>query len=305
MSMQPRFLVLLAAYNGMQWITEQVDSILAQRDVAVTLLISVDSSSDGTEAWVSALAESDSRIKYLPHGEKFGGAARNFFRLINEAELEGFDFFSFADQDDIWLPDKLFRASELIASTAVQGYSGNVTAFWPDGRETLIVKSQPQVEFDHFFEAAGPGCTYVISKELFSGLQRHIASRFVEMQSVTLHDWFCYAFSRTHGYRWVIDNRSYMRYRQHENNQVGVNNGLKAFRKRLSQVFDGWWLSQAALIARLNEVESSPFVHSWIKLRRLGLLRLALSGCRCRRRNRDKLVFTLLCLALAISRRYK
>lgn len=303
--MKPNYLVLLAAYNGMQWISEQVDSILCQQGVSVTLLISVDRSSDGTEDWVSKLAESDARVKYLAHGEKFGGAARNFFRLVNEAPVEAFDYFSFADQDDIWLPNKLIEAAGVMASAHADGYSGNVTAFWPDGRENLVIKSQPQVQFDHLFEAAGPGCTYVFSKQLFLDLQSHIINCFAEIQNVTLHDWYCYAFSRTHGYTWVIDDQPYMRYRQHGNNQVGVNSGLNAFRTRLLRVVDGWWLNQAALISRLSGVADSPFVRSWIKLRRFDLLRLALSGYKCRRRTRDKIVFSALCLVLAILRQKK
>lgn len=77
--MQPRILVLLAAYNGMRWISEQVNSILSQEEVSVSLLISVDRSDDGTENWVDQLCQRDSRVKSLAHGEKFGGAARNFF----------------------------------------------------------------------------------------------------------------------------------------------------------------------------------------------------------------------------------
>ncbi|KAI2694270.1 glycosyltransferase [Pseudomonas sp. TNT3] len=298
--MKPNYLVMLAAYNGMQWISDQVNSILAQEGVAVTLLISVDSSSDGTEQWVTDLAESDPRVKYVAHGEKFGGAARNFFRLIKDAPLDGFDYFSFADQDDLWLPDKLIRAVGVIAENKADGYSANVTAFWPDGREALIVKAQPQVQYDHLFEAAGPGCTYVFSRRLFLELHQHLTARYVDVQSVTLHDWYCYAFSRAHGYKWVIDSNSYMRYRQHANNQVGVNSGLKAFRARLSKVFDGWWLNQAALISKLVGVEETPFVQSWIKLGGIDLARLALSGYKCRRRLRDKFVFMGLCLSLAI-----
>ncbi|WP_347249194.1 glycosyltransferase [Pseudomonas fluorescens] len=303
--MKPKFLVLLAAYNGMQWISEQINSILDQQGVSVTLLISVDSSSDGTEEWVSALSERNPQVVNLEHGGKFGGAAPNFFRLINEAPLAEFDYFSFADQDDIWLPNKLIEAVGVMSSTHAHGYSGNVMAFWPDGQETMIVKSQPQVQFDHLFEAAGPGCTYVFSKELFRDLQKHVANRFSDIQNVTLHDWYCYAFSRTHGYKWVIDDHSYMRYRQHGNNQVGVNSGFKAFRIRLSQIFDGWWLNQAALISRLTGVENTPFVQSWISLRRLDLIRLAFSGHKCRRRVRDKIVFTGLCIVLAILRQKK
>ncbi|WP_370874593.1 glycosyltransferase [Pseudomonas sp. FP215] len=303
--MSPNFLVLLAAYNGMKWISDQVHSILNQNGVSVTLIISIDSSNDGTEEWALALSERNPKVLVLETGKKFGGAAPNFFRLINEASLKEFDYFSFADQDDIWLPNKLIEAVETISSAGAQGYSSNVTAFWPDGKEKLIVKSQPQVQFDHLFEAAGPGCTYVFSKELFRDLQQHISNQFSEVQNVTLHDWYCYAFSRTHGYKWVIDSRSHMLYRQHSNNQVGVNTGLKAFKARLSQVFNGWWLNQAALISRLVGVENTPFVQRWISLRRVALIRLAFSGYKCRRRVRDKIVFSVLCVILAVLRHKK
>ena len=303
--MQPRYLVLLAAYNGMEWISDQVKSILDQNHVLVTLMISVDSSSDGTEQWVTDLAKSDPRVKCLAHGKKFGGAAPNFFRLVHEAPLGDFDYFSFADQDDIWLPNKLIQAHRVMSVSGADGYSSNVTAFWPDGRESLIIKSQPQVEYDRFFEAAGPCCTYVFSRKLFIDLQRHVTENLKWLHEVSLHDWYCYAFSRTHKYKWLIDTHSYMRYRQHTNNQVGVNAGVKAFRTRFLKVLDGWWLSQAALISRLNGVEDSPFVQSWIGLGRVDLVRLALAGHKCRRRFRDKFVFTAFCITLVFLRQKK
>ena len=71
--MKSKFLVLLAAYNGMKWLEEQVESILNQKDVLVTLLISVDGSSDGSEEWVSTLSENNPNVRYLTHGGSFGG----------------------------------------------------------------------------------------------------------------------------------------------------------------------------------------------------------------------------------------
>ena len=100
----PKIAVCLAAFNGTHWLTEQLDSILAQTGVAVTVFVSVDVSNDGTEDWVDVRAQADSRIVVLPHGENFGGAARNFFRILREVDLSKFDYVSFADQDDIWLP---------------------------------------------------------------------------------------------------------------------------------------------------------------------------------------------------------
>lgn len=225
--------------------------------------------------------------------------------MISEAPVDDFDYFSFADQDDIWLPNKLISATRFMLEQKSDGYSGNVTAFWPDGRESIIVKSQPQVAFDHLFEAAGPGCTYVFTQALLAELQRDINSRFAQVQNVTLHDWYCYAYSRSHGFKWGIDAQPYMRYRQHGGNQVGVNSGAKAFKKRLSQVFDGWWLNQAALITSMVGMENDPFVRRWIGLGRWELLCLAASASKCRRRLRDKLVFSGLCLMLAVLRQKK
>src|SRR5438093_9922184 len=101
----PNCVVVLAAYNGMQYIEEKVRSILDQKNVRVTLVVSIDASNDGTEEWFNKLAIHDSRVILLPHGFKFGGAAKNFFRLIREVDLSGFDCLALADQDDIWLPN--------------------------------------------------------------------------------------------------------------------------------------------------------------------------------------------------------
>lgn len=298
--MKPRFLVLLAAYNGRPWIEQQVESIFNQIDVDVSLLISVDTSTDGTEEWVSCIANEHDNVQYLPHGGRFGGAAANFFRLLSETSTVGFDYFAFADQDDIWLPHKLARAHEVITERDVDAYSADVMAFWPNGREQLVKKSQPQVSHDYLFEAAGPGCTYVFTGALIHALQASLILNKSMMKHVSLHDWYCYAFARANGFTWVIDDQVQMRYRQHENNQFGVNTGVKAFRKRLSQVREGWWLGQAKLMADLVGLQHSPFVRSWSSLNRLGLARLAFHCMSCRRRSRDKILFAFLCLGLAI-----
>jgi len=296
------FAVVLAAFNGKQWLDEQLQSILDQVGVSVTVFISVDQSCDGTEEWSDICAFTDNRIVVLPHGQRFGGAARNFFRLIERVDFSGFDYVSFSDQDDIWLPNKLLRAHEVLSSTGADAYSSNVTAFWADGRQVLIEKSQPQVQWDFLFEAAGPGCTYVMRKELACAIQHVVRSHWEEVQEVGLHDWFSYAFARANGYKWVIDDVPGMLYRQHENNQVGVNAGWRAFVHRADKVLSGWGLAQSALIARLVGLNDDPFVLRWAGGSRLGLLYLALHAGQCRRRVRDKFIFGLSCLVSSVTR---
>ena len=99
----PQIVVLLAAYNGTRWIAAQIDSRLAQQAVAVQVVLSIDRSSDGTEAWAAELAQRDARVSVLPGGQVFGSAAPNFFRLLRDVDMAGCDYVALADHDDLFL----------------------------------------------------------------------------------------------------------------------------------------------------------------------------------------------------------
>jgi rhamnosyltransferase len=247
----PHVAVLLAAYNGMQWIEEQVSCILKQHGVEVTLFISVDLSSDGTDRWVAALAEKHPNVILLPYGECFGGAGPNFFRLLKDVDLSCFEAVSFADQDDIWFPDKLQRACTLLREGHCDVYSSNVIGVWPNGKQVLVDKAQPQKEFDHFFEAAGPGCTYVFNAASASAFKHFLIELDDMVQAVSLHDWFAYAFCRHNGFKWFIDPKPSMYYRQHGGNQFGINTGLAAYKKRFELLVNQWYRNQVNLIVSL------------------------------------------------------
>lgn len=292
----PRVLVVLAAFNGIKFLPAQLESILCQQDVAVQVAISVDRSSDGTQAWAEETAQRDPRVSVLPSGQVFGGAAPNFFRLIDEVDLTGFDCLALADQDDLWHTDKLARACQQMQHTGAAGYSSNVTAFWPSGRERLIDKAQPQQPWDFLFEGPGPGCTFVLKQPLALALQAWVRTHAEQLQPVGFHDWLIYAWARAQGYSWTIDAHPHMLYRQHADNQIGANAGLRPLLLRIRRVADGWGLGQASLIARLTGLETHPFVAPWCQGQRLGLLRLAFRAGQCRRRRRDQVLFMLSCL---------
>jgi len=291
-----RIAICLAAYNGMQWLPEQLASILAQRDVNVTVYVSVDCSTDDTEAWINAAAQRDARIVVLPHGMRFGGAARNFFRLLQDVDFADFNYVGLADQDDVWHPDKLARAVAELRRSGAAGYSSNVLAFWSSGREMLIDKSQPQKERDFLFEAAGPGCTYVMRTDLIHALKKSMIPCWDALQSVDAHDWFIYAYARANGLRWVIDSRPGMRYRQHTENLVGANVGARAFLVRVRRILSGWWFAQAILVARLVGWENDTYARA---LQNSRYLWLACHAGQCRRRLRDRIGFAVFCILMA------
>lgn len=111
---------MMATYNGERYVAEQIDSILSQKGVDVTLLISDDGSVDGTCAICEGYAGCDSRVRFRKNPEN-KGLARNFMDMVYDPASDGYDYYAFSDQDDVWLPEKLDKAVE--ALSAVGGKS--------------------------------------------------------------------------------------------------------------------------------------------------------------------------------------
>jgi len=247
----PSVVVLLSAYNGIKWIEEQIISILSQKNISIEIFISVDLSNDKTYEWCQDLARKNSYIKVLPYGERFGGAAKNFYRLIRDVDFSYFDYIALSDQDDIWDSDKLHHAISMIEKDNLDGYSSNVTAFWSDGRERLVKKSFPQKKFDYYFEAAGPGCTYVFKQQAIQKFKKFLIKNWTKVNLVELHDWMIYAYFRSQRMKWKIDDKPLMRYRQHDHNQFGLNYGLKAYLGRFFKIRTRWYRNEVQKVTDL------------------------------------------------------
>jgi glycosyltransferase involved in cell wall biosynthesis len=102
--------VLLATYNGERFLREQVDSILKQDYGDLQVLARDDGSSDGTVEILSQYAQKfPDRFRVLPAGPATGRAGENFL-LLMKASTAG--YICFADQDDVWLPDKVRRTKQ-------------------------------------------------------------------------------------------------------------------------------------------------------------------------------------------------
>jgi len=263
----PSVAVLLASFQGVEWIEQQISSISSQKQVSISLLISDDSSSDGTQNW---LDENQTLFNYhLLNKSRAGSASKNFFTLLRDTDLTSFDYVALSDQDDIWHNDKLSRAISFLSNSTYSAYSSNVMAVWSDGRKKVINKSQPQTRFDFLFESPGPGCTFVMCKSLALDLQFFIIENSKTLNEIELHDWFIYAFARSRNYQWFIDSYVSMQYRQHFNNAFGVNSGFKALFSRLLKMKNGWYLQQILLTAQALELNHLPPI---IMLKRLSLI---------------------------------
>ncbi|GHV57666.1 glycosyl transferase [Spirochaetia bacterium] len=288
--------VLLAAYNGEKWIEQQITTILNQQGVDLHLYISLDLSADSTLNIINELSQQYPQITVLPYGQRFGSAAPNFYHLLLNVPIENYDYIALSDQDDIWLEDKLKRAINVLEAEKAFGYSSNVFAFWSNGKKKLIKKAYPQYKYDYLFEAPGPGCTFVIKKELATDIKYFFGCKRDILIELGYHDWLIYAFARSREYKWVIDNCALIEYRQHNNNQLGVNNGLKAFISRTRKALEGEVIEQVVKTICFLNIENEEFIKKWYKSNKIEYLKLAYFSKELRRKGKDRILFFCFCI---------
>lgn len=293
-------LVLLASFNGNQWLDAQVQSILRQKNVRIKLVVGDDLSNDTSIDRLRVTAIGDDRIQIIQFQERSGGAGQNFIRLLGVVDISEFDFVSFSDQDDVWDAEKIIRAVGLLNSSNSDGYSSAVTAFWPDGKEKMLKQSDKLSDIDFLFEGMGQGCTFVLGSDFARKIQDFIRTHRGLTLNIHYHDWLIYALSRVMRRRWVFDNQSMMRYRQHEGNDTGARNALAGIIKRIHLIRGGWYSAQVREIIAVAstlcaEVIPDDFISVWIRedsvQRRLSLAWILLR--RGRRRLLDRIVLAL------------
>lgn len=242
----PKVLVLLATYNGRQWLSEQIRSILEQEGVDVFINIADDGSNDGTRELISQEWADHPRLSILLRASGSGSAGANFRHMYRESNVSDFDYVALADQDDIWLSGKLSAGVAALASGGAQGYSCGVRPFWPDGREKDVLQCPTIRSADFLFEGAGQGCTYVMTAALFQRVNQFCTTNLELSERLHYHDWLVYLLARSWGLAWHFDSRPWIRYRQHLGNEIGSRGSFGAITKRLGMIRNGWYRNQVA-----------------------------------------------------------
>ena len=103
MPTKPLVSIVMATYNGQDFLCQQIDSIISQSYSNLEKIIQDDGSSDETCNIVRRYASKDSRIQFFQNKENLG-IVQNFYDLINKATGE---YIAISDQDDIWKPNKI------------------------------------------------------------------------------------------------------------------------------------------------------------------------------------------------------
>lgn len=212
--------VLLSTYNGEKYIRKQLESILRQKGVQVMLLVRDDGSTDGTVRILRQFEKENVNITVCT-GSRLG-AAGSFFALLKMADLS-FDYYAFADQDDVWHSEKLAHACVRLdreSGDLPLLYAGKVICASADlkKRERFSYRIRREPSFGNaLLENICMGCTQVFNRRLLLLAREHPPA------GTVMHDWWMYLTASYFG-KTVYDNHAYILYRQHGNNQVGMHN---------------------------------------------------------------------------------
>lgn len=105
--MEKKVAVVMSTYNGAKYVKEQLDSILNQTYKNIDIVIRDDGSKDNTVNIIESYQKKYSNIKLIT-GKNLG-FIKSFFELLRLVEA---DYYAYADQDDVWMQNKIELAVE-------------------------------------------------------------------------------------------------------------------------------------------------------------------------------------------------
>lgn len=212
--------VVLASYNGEQFIREQINSVLMQRDIELFLLDRDDGSSDATQMILDEY-QKNGLLKWYT-GDHLNVAKGFLDLLLNAPEST---YYAFCDQDDVWKENKLSAAIEKLGkennNIPLMYYSASTLV-----DENLKFISEHNVHKQRTDEARFlindmSGNTIVINNKL-----RNLICSAIN-EPIVIHDKWALQVCLANGGKCINDSNSYILYRQHLSNTIGMELNLK------------------------------------------------------------------------------
>ncbi len=291
-----RTAVLLATYNGEEFLHEQLASLAAQTVEQLDIWASDDGSTDGTldilRKWQGKWSKGGFHILSGPSN----GFAENFRSLMANPGIDA-DYFAFCDQDDLWDCGKVSAAIEVLERDAIGKpglYCSRTRIIGADGQPVgqSPLFARPPHFLNAIVQSIGGGNTMVLNRQAWS-----LISESARRTSFVSHDWWCYLLVSGAGGYVHYDPTPRIGYRQHVGNLVGDNMSLRAradrFRRLLTGRFAAWndenlegldkcadMLSDdaRASIARFKSIRSKRHAGAVISYLRSGMYRQTLAA---------------------------
>lgn len=232
--------ILLASYNGAEYIGAQLDSLLSQTYQDFCILIRDDGSKDNTIDIIKDYqARYPEKIRLIVDDVKCGSSPSNFMELTKNATAE---YVCYCDQDDYWLPNKLERSIKAMQALEEKIGSDKPALVFGDYKpvdgELNPIPFDPSknqvagmhLEFNRLLvQNYVTGCLMMANKSLYTLFGDYD-------EAIEMHDWWAALIASALGGVNHFD-ETIMLYRQHGNNVVGVTD-VKSMEYRLSKIKD-------------------------------------------------------------------
>lgn len=203
--------VVIAAYNGGEYIAQQLSSVLPQLGEDDEVVISDDFPSGSTAKAVAPFLLTDKRVKYIKGPGK--GVIKNFENAINYASG---DYIFLCDQDDVWLDGKV--------SAVMKAFEGGALVVMHDA---YITDSKLNVTENSLFSknGAGTGCVKNIIKNTYTGCCMAFSAKIKKYilpfpDAIPMHDQWIGLIGEKAG-KVALINDPYIYYRRHDGTATG------------------------------------------------------------------------------------
>lgn len=251
----PQISVAMASYNGSQFILEQVESILSQTVMPFEIVIVDDASSDDTTRLIQSLSQSSKIPVRLIVNERNLGSTASFGRAI--LECKG-DWIALADQDDVWLPNKLQTLIHKAVCDHCDAVFSDAELVDEDLRslnKRLLDNSRITRSMRKAFRdgnAFGALMRYNIVTGATMMFRSTWKDRVTPVASGWVHDYWMALIIASSG-RIGLCEEPLILYRQHGRNQIGANAGLSSELNRSFSKSREAYLVEANQFARIRE----------------------------------------------------
>ncbi|WP_207000513.1 glycosyltransferase family 2 protein [Trinickia mobilis] len=219
--------IALATWNGERYLAAMLESIATQTYADWRLVARDDGSSDGTCAIVEAFARRfPGKVEVVKDGKGRLGAAGNFTAA---ASVCGAAYVAFADQDDVWLPQKLELAMDRMVDSERQLGAGVPVVVHTDLRvvdDALNEIAPSFVRHMRLDPVAGAKLERLLVRNIATGCTMLCNRALVDMAlpvpaEAPLHDWWFVLVAACFGSVVFVDEATVL-YRQHAANVVGA-----------------------------------------------------------------------------------
>lgn len=268
--------ILLCTMQGQRFLREQLDSIVRQTQATWSIWASDDGSNDDTHMILQEYQAKLGESRLSMHNGPSEGFVANFLSLTCNASITA-DYYAYADQDDIWEPDKLARAAQwlqTVPSHVPALYCGRTRSVNANNQDIGLspLYTRPPCFANAMVQSIAGGNTM-----MFNDAARKLLQLAGPNVKVVSHDWWVYMVVSGSGGRVFYDPQPTIRYRQHDNNLVGTNQGWSAGLVRLRMLFYGRFkkwneINLAALqsICTLLTTENQHRLAEFSKARQIG-----------------------------------